>query len=364
MLQSRKSRTVRPVRSSLVSRLLMEALDDRTLMSATPVAVAPPAPTQAALAAAVMAAASTTPVPVVATANVRVGTDPNSGNLVVVSYNPNPGQPVAPATINLNMFHDYSHNTAEVSISANGNNVTMPLNRSLIVTANCADTVNFNAYDTQLLGDYVPYISIRDDGGAVYETSVVPLTVDAGYVYKGDTGFYNSSDFLSGKTVICQPGGSTMSANADNAYLYSGGPIASRFFTNGYQHVLVIDGAGDSTAYVSSGNTVLMGAGNDQVHLNSWDSGSSTSTFIDVGTGYDQVTLHGQDPLALVTITSSGGGAYVEQYDSIGHLSFYSTGGMSTLNQDLSLEPVLQQVNVLNVNWIYSDLVNGGGGKG
>ncbi len=359
MLQSRKSRTVRPVRSSLVSRLLMEALDDRTLMSATPVAVAPPAPTSSG------PAVTSTPAPVVQMANVRVGTDPNTGNLVVVSYNPNPGQPVAPATISLNVFHDYSHNTAEVSISANGNNVTMPLNRSITVTANCADTVNFNAYDTQLLGDYVPYISIRDNGGAVYETSVVPLSVNAGYVYKGDTGFYNSSDYLSGKTVICQPGGSVLSANADNAYLYSGGQIASRFFTSGYQHVLVIDGMGDSTAYVSNGNTVLMGAGNDNIYLNIWGNGSPTSTFIDTGTGYDQVTLQGRDPLALVTINSSGG-AYVEQHDSIGHLNFYSTGGMSTLNQDISLNSVLEQskVNVLNVNWLYSDLVNDAGGKG
>jgi len=104
--RSRSSRSVRPSRSG-PARNLFEHLDPRTLMTAAVGgAIAPPAPVQAAPAVTVQAQPtdSSQPAPL-ANASVHVGRDPTTNNMMVASYSPN-GQPVAPTTINLNLFHD------------------------------------------------------------------------------------------------------------------------------------------------------------------------------------------------------------------------------------------------------------------
>jgi|GEM_PF-5587246 len=353
------TRSARRIRSSS-ARLMMEALDSRELMSVTMPTVTPAAPVQAAPAPVVTV---TTLVPLV-NANVRVGVD-NNGNLQVAAYGAysvTTGQPTAPANIVLYMYHDSSRGGADVSISAGGMNVVLPVASysGITVTDTTGGTINFSAPDTQLLADYVPFVNLTSNG-SVYLTSVVPVNATGNYVNEGDTGFFNPRDNLTGHTVISVPGGANLFAVGTVATLVSSGPINSTFFGDSGGTSVICGGNANNIAYLGAGDSASFGTGNNTVNVNSYGTTFDPSN-IYFGGGSNQVNVRG-DLNALVTINQSGGSVYVQQFTSVRYLGVMAySGGTGTLVRDNSLmgDP---NYNLLNSVLYYADL-NTVGGKG
>ena len=299
-------------------------------------------------------------------AAVHAGTNPANGQVVVVADQNWSG---TPANISVTLGQDYRGVVTATVDNGQGLVVSAPAWAGVSVANNSNNgTINFVANDMQLTQDNIGPIVLSAPNGSVNFTTTIPVTADGRYVVQGDTGFWNGSSVLTGDTVICVPGGSTLIARSTGGYLVSTGAIGSVLFgqagTQMYSagpdsvfysnssvwtapSVVTLGGSNSTVSVYGNGTTEVFGEAGD-------NRGVTTVNDYSYDTGFTAVYNYGQY-MSVNVQNINHGGLFVGGYSSAGTSLNY----LFDSNQQLYVDSVAGQV------WVnfqtYGGYINGKG---